>query len=110
MSQEGRGKKRKAEEVSEEVTSQTDEALKEVEVHIAEVANILKRETLKVRKEKEAFDSVAKKLKHVHFSKTLQLNVGGQIFSTSLETLKKDPGTYLQTFSVLLKYVHNRHP
>jgi len=38
---------------------------------------------------------VAKKLKHIHFTKTLKLNVGGQIFSTSLETMKKDPGICL---------------
>ena len=57
--------------------------------------DILKRETLKVRKEKEALDSVAKKLEHVHFAKTIKLNVGGQYFTTSLETLTKDPGSML---------------
>ena len=78
----------------EEVISQSDGALEEVNSHIKDVFDILKRETLKVRKEREAFDAVAKKLKHVHFNKTLKLNVGGQLFSTSLETMKKDPGIY----------------
>ena len=63
--------------------------------HVKAVFDILERETMKVRKEMEAFDAVAKKLKHVHFTKTLKLNVGGQIFSTSLETMKKDPGICL---------------
>ena len=76
----------------EDVSASSSEALEEVNGHIKEVFEILKRETMKVRKEMEAFDSVAKKLKHVHFSKTLKLIVGGQLFSTSLETMKKDPG------------------
>jgi len=79
----------------EEDISQSDGALEEVNSHIKDVFDILKRETLKVRKEREAFDAVAKKLKHVHFNKTLKLNVGGQLFSTSLETMKKDPGSML---------------
>ena len=67
----------------------------EVKSHIKKVYDILNRETLRVRKEKEAFDAVAKKLEHVHFSKTLKLNIGGQLFTTSLETMKKDPGSML---------------
>lgn len=69
-----------------------DEALEEVNKHIQEAFDILKRETNKVRKEKEAFDEVAKKLEHIHFSKMLNLNVGGHHFSTSLATVNKDPG------------------
>ena len=57
-----------------------------------DVHNILKRETNKLRKEKEAFGVVAKKLEHVYFSKILKLNVGGHMFTTSLETMTKDPG------------------
>ena len=88
--------KRNAEE--EEIITENDGALEEVNIHIKEVFDILKRETLKVRKEMETFDTLAKKLKHVHFSKTLKLNVGGQLFSTSLETMKKDPGTHFRLF------------
>ena len=71
---------------------ESDGALEEVNSHIKSVFEILKSETIKVRKEMKSFDTMAKKLKHVHFSKTLKLNVGGQFFSTSLETMKKDPG------------------
>ena len=76
-------------------SSEEDQVLADVNSHIQEVFDILKREALKVRKEKEALDSVAKKLEHVHFAKTIKLNVGGQYFTTSLETLTKDPGSML---------------
>ena len=76
-------------------SGEEDQALADVNSHIQEAFDILKRETLKVRKEKEALDSVAKKLEHVHFAKTIKLNVGGQYFTTSLETLTKDPGSML---------------
>ena len=69
-----------------------DAALEEVNTHISEAFSILKNETRKLRKERECFETMAKKLEHVHFSKTLKLNVGGQQFTTSLETMKKDPG------------------
>ena len=76
-------------------SNEEDQALAEVNSHMQEAFDILKRETLKVRKEKEAFDSVAKKMKYVHFAKTIKLNVGGQYFTTSLETLTKDRGSML---------------
>ena len=40
----------------------SDEALEEANNYIKEGFDILKRETIKVRKEKEAFDEVAKKI------------------------------------------------
>ena len=74
----------------------TDEGeLAEVNSLVKKIFDILNRETSRVRKEKEAFDDVAKKLEHVHFAKTLKLNIGGQLFTTSLETMKKDPGSML---------------
>ena len=78
----------------EEDTSQSDEALEEVNSHIKEAFEILKRETKKVRMEREALDEAAKKLEHVHFSTMVKLNVGGHLFSTSLSTLNKDPGIF----------------
>ena len=57
--------------------------------------DIMSKEAENVRKEKEAFESVAKKLEHVHFSSTIKLNVGGQHFTTSLQTLAKDTGSML---------------
>ena len=70
-----------------------DEALDEVNKHIKDAFDILKSETNKLRKERNAFDEVAKKLEHVHFSTLLKLNVGGHFFSTSLANMTKDPGT-----------------
>ena len=72
----------------------SDEAVEETNNYIKEAFNILERERNKVRKEKEAFDEVAKKLEHVHFSKIVMLNVGGHFFSTSLATLNKDPSMF----------------
>ncbi|PFX18198.1 BTB/POZ domain-containing protein KCTD6 [Stylophora pistillata] len=72
-----------------------DEALDEVNKHIKEAFDILKRETNKLRKERNAFDEMAKKLEHVHLSTTLKPNVGGHFFSTSLATVTKDPGSML---------------
>ena len=79
----------------DEETASSSEALGEVNRHIKKVFEILESEKEKLSKEMEAFDAVAKKLKSVHFSKMLKLNVGGKVFDTSLETLKKDPGMYL---------------
>ena len=77
--------------------SPCDEAFNELHKHIDDVHNFLKREANKLRKEKEAFDEVAKKLEHVHFSKMLKLNVGGHIFTTSLEIMTKDPRNFTVT-------------
>ena len=57
----------------------------------------MRQETNKLRKEKEAFNEMAKKLEHVRFSKMLKLNVGGHMFTTSLETMTKDPGNLTAT-------------
>ena len=62
---------------------------------IKKIYDILNRETFRVHKEKEAFNEVAKKLEHVHFAETLKLNIGGQLFTTSLATVRKDPGSIL---------------
>ena len=72
----------------------SDEALEEANNYIKEAFDISKRETIKVRKEKEAFDKVAKEMENVHFSKMVMLNVGGHFFSTSLATLKIDSGMF----------------
>ncbi|PFX18189.1 uncharacterized protein LOC111339875 [Stylophora pistillata] len=82
-------------ELEEAFDLPSDEAFEEVNKYINGVYNILKQEAIKVRKERETFDDVAKKLEHVHFSKMLKLNVGGRLFSTSLSTMNKDPGSML---------------
>ena len=80
--------------LEEDITSQSSEVLEDVNKHIKYVLDTLNRETNRVRKEMEALDEAAKKLEHVHFSKMVKLNVGGQFFSTSLATLNKDPGDF----------------
>lgn len=89
---------------SEEETASSSEALDEVNRHIKTVFEILESEKVKLSKEMEAFDAVAKKLKSVHFSKMLKLNVGGQVFDTSLETMKSDPGMYLLIASITKRF------
>ncbi|KXJ08368.1 BTB/POZ domain-containing protein KCTD21 [Exaiptasia diaphana] len=79
----------------EEIDLPSDEVFAQVDEKIEEIHTILKTESLRLRQEKDAFDSVAKKLEHVHFSSTIKLNVGGQFFTTSLQTLTKDAGSML---------------
>ena len=71
------------------------EALEEAIGFVKKAYDIMKQQADDVRKEREAFESVAKKLEHVHFASTVELNVGGQHFTTSLQTLTKDPGSML---------------
>ena len=77
-----------------EISSHTSEVFDDVNKDFKEAFDILNRATNKVRKEKEALDEAAKKLEQVHFPKMIDLNVGGHHFSTSLETVKKDPGNF----------------
>ena len=56
---------------------------------------LMNQQALDMRQEKETFESVAKKFDHVHFASTIKLNVGGQYFTTSLQTLTKDKGSML---------------
>ena len=79
----------------EKIDTPSYEALEEALDHMKIAFDMMKQQALDVRKEKEAFDSVAKKLEHVHFASTIKLNVGGQHFSTSLQTLTKDTGSML---------------
>ncbi|XP_078354270.1 uncharacterized protein LOC144638853 [Oculina patagonica] len=79
----------------EEISSHGSKVLEDVNKHINEAFDLLHRETNRVRKEMEALDEAAKKLEHIHFSKMVKLNVGGHLFSTSLATLNKDPGSML---------------
>ena len=45
--------------------------------------------------ERADFENMRKKLDTVHFKKHIKLNVGGQIYKTSIETLVKDPDSML---------------
>ena len=77
------------------VDTPSQEELQEALDLMKKAYDIMKKQALDIRKEKEAFDSVAKKLKHVHFASVLKLNVEGTEFTTSLQTLTKDTGSTL---------------
>ena len=47
------------------------------------------------RQEKSAIEEITKTLNEVHFASTIKLNVGGKIYKTTLDTLKKDPDSML---------------
>ncbi|KAL9954735.1 hypothetical protein ACROYT_G042308 [Oculina patagonica] len=67
----------------------------DAENYFKEACEIFQREATRVRQEQEAIDSMSKKLEHVHFSSTVNLNVGGHLFKTSVQTLTKDPNSML---------------
>ena len=74
---------------------QSGRSLAEAEHYIKEAFEILKEETSRLRQEQESIDAMSKKLDQVHFSSTVKLNVGGQHFTTSVQTLTKDPNSML---------------
>ncbi len=61
----------------------------------SEACEIFEREATRVRQKQEAVDFMSKKLEHVHFPSTVNLNVGGHLFKTSVQTLTKDPNSML---------------
>ena len=74
---------------------QGNQALVDAENYIKKGCEIIQREASRVRLEQESIDAMSKKLDQVHFSSTVKLNVGGQHFTTSVQTLKKDPNSML---------------
>ena len=74
---------------------QGNQALIDAENYIKKGCEIIQREASRVRHEQESIDAMSKKLDQVHFSSTVKLNVGGQHFTTSVQTLKKDPNSML---------------
>ena len=58
----------------ERIVTPSHEALQEALDLMKKAYDIMKEQALDVRKEKEAFDSVAKKLEHVHFASTIKLS------------------------------------
>ena len=74
---------------------QHNQALTDAENHIKQACEILQREASRVRQEQEYIHALSKKLDQVHFSSTVKLNVGGQHFVTSVQTLRKDPNSML---------------
>ena len=65
--------------------------LDEAQKAILELKESIDDEASTVLEQLAHFEDMAKKLDGVHFKKHIKLNVGGQIFKTSIETLLKDP-------------------
>ena len=74
---------------------QRNQAFTDAAKYFREACEIFQREATRVREEQESIDAMSKKLDQVHFSSTVKLNVGGQHFTTSVQTLTKDPNSML---------------
>ena len=74
---------------------QRSQALIDAAKQIKEGCEIFQREADRLHEEQESIDAMSKKLDQVHFSSTVKLNVGGQHFTTSVQTLTKDPNSML---------------
>ena len=72
-----------------------NQVFKDAENQIKEVCEVLQREATRLRQEQEAIDTMSKKIDHVHLTSTINLNIGGRRFTTSLQTLTKDPDSML---------------
>ncbi|KAL9954722.1 hypothetical protein ACROYT_G042295 [Oculina patagonica] len=72
-----------------------NQGLAYAENKIKEACEILQQGAARLRQEREAINSMSIKLDHVHFSSTVNLNVGGHHFTTSVQTLTKDPNSML---------------
>ena len=79
----------------EENDQQQNQVLTDAESHIKQACDMLQREAARLRHEQRAIDAMSKKFEHIHFTSTIQLNVGGHRFTTSLQTLTKDPNSML---------------
>jgi len=66
---------------------------------IDKAGNILCAEAASLEKEKEVFLAMRKKLEQVQLPKTVELNIGGTRFTTSLETLRSTPSFFSVMFS-----------
>ena len=74
---------------------QRSQALTDAAKYFKDACEIFQREATRLREEQESIDAMSKKLDQVHFSSTVKLNVGGQHFTTSVQTLTKDPNSML---------------
>ena len=74
---------------------QRSQAFTDAAKYFKEACEIFQREATRVREEQESIDAMSKKLDQVHFKSTVKLNVGGQHFTTSVQTLTKDPNSML---------------
>ena len=56
---------------------------------------LLKQDMDHVKQQKSAFEEFTKTLDQINFGSTVKLNVGGKIYKTTLDTLRKDPDSML---------------
>ena len=56
---------------------------------------LVKQDLDNLKEEKTAFEKLSRTLDEVHFESSVKLNVGGKIYKTTLDTLRKDPGSML---------------
>ena len=71
------------------------QVLADVEKQIKAVCNQLKRQASRLREEQEAYDSISKRVESMQLSTKVKLNVGGMLFTTTVQTLTKDPDSML---------------
>ena len=60
-----------------------------------EARELVKQDLDNLKEEKTTFEKLSKTLDEVHFGSSVKLNVGGKIYKTTLDTLRKDPGSML---------------
>lgn len=70
---------------------------KVVEAHklMNEARELVKQDLDNFKEEKSAFEKLSKTLDKVHFGSAVKMNVGGKVYKTTLDTLRKDPDSML---------------
>ena len=72
----------------------SNQVLEDAENQIREACEVLQREATWLRPQK-AIDAMSEKIEHFHLLSIVNLHVGGRRFTTSLQTLTKDPDSML---------------
>ncbi|PFX30112.1 BTB/POZ domain-containing protein KCTD21 [Stylophora pistillata] len=62
---------------------------------MAEASILLKQDLENAARENAVIDKITKTLSEVHFANKIKLNVGGKIYKTTLDTLRRDPDSLL---------------
>ncbi|PFX30109.1 BTB/POZ domain-containing protein KCTD21 [Stylophora pistillata] len=78
-------------EASDSVNAKVSDALR----LMAETGTLLKKDLDHARVRKEAVEEMTRTLSHGHFASLIKLNVGGKIYKTTLDTLRKDRDSVL---------------